>query len=65
MPGKKSQSLIMLGYESDPMGMLPLDPMGAEPEPPQERVLGGMASVVGSRKHIRMMRIDLLTARDE
>ena len=65
MPGKKSQSLIMLGCESDPMGVLPLDPTGAEPEPPPERVLGGMASVVGSRKHIKMMRMDLLTVRDE
>jgi hypothetical protein len=57
----------MFGYESDPMGMLPLDPKGAELEPPPlpERVAGGMASVAGSKKHMRTIRVDLLTIEEE
>ena len=45
------------------MGMLPLDPMDAElePPPPPERVAGGIASVVGSTKHMRTIRVDSLT----
>jgi hypothetical protein len=58
----------MFGYESDPMGMLPLDPKGAElepPPPPPGRVAGGIASVAGSKKHMRTIRVNLLTIEEE